>query len=210
MTIDPKFATAYSVLGITYLTVGDNDRAVANITKGYDLRDRASEREKFSVSSNYHGVVTADVEKAAQICEQWTKLYPRDALAFLALGAMAWDAGRPDQQLVAFRELLRLDPTPFAYNLEVGTYIILNRFEEARATIRQAIANHVDSAVFHQALYDLAFYQNDPAAMAEQLAGPWAGRPGFSEEAQSLAAAYRGHLSRARDLGAAPSQVPNK
>src|SRR5699024_7131990 len=119
---------------------------------------------------------------------------------FLCLGAMAWDAGRPDQQLAAFRELLRLDPTPSAYVLVVGTYITLGRFEEARATIRQAIANHIDSAVFPQALYDLAFYQNDPADMAEQLASPWAGPPGRSEEAQSFTAAYSGHLSRARDL----------
>jgi eukaryotic-like serine/threonine-protein kinase len=200
VAIDPKFATAYSVLGITYITVGDNERAVANITKAYELRNRASERENFSILGNYHSVVTADYEKGVQICGQWTKLFPRDSRAFLALGASAWNAGLPDQQLAAFRELLRLGPTPFAYNLEVGTYIILNRFEEARATIRQAIATGNDSPVFRNALYDLAFYQNDPAAMAEQLAGLWAGPPGLSEEAQSFTAAYRGQLSQARDL----------
>lgn len=36
--------------------------------------------------------------------------------------------------------------------------------------------------------------------MAEQAAGPWIGPPAFAEEWQSHAAAYRGHLSRARDL----------
>ena len=176
--------------------MGDTDRGVANITKGYDLRDRASEREKFSISANYYGFVQGDVEKAAQICEQWTKLFPRDPAAFLGVGAMAGDAGRLDQQLAAFREMLRLDPTPFAYRIVVCAYMGLGRFEEARAAIRQANANHIDSAVFRDALYYLAFFQNDPAAMAEQLAGPWAGAPGGSEEAQSFTAAYRGHLSR--------------
>jgi hypothetical protein len=36
--------------------------------------------------------------------------------------------------------------------------------------------------------------------MAEQLAGPWTGPPGFSDEVGSYTAAYSGHLSHARDL----------
>jgi tetratricopeptide (TPR) repeat protein len=49
-------------------------------------------------------------------------------------------------------------------------------------------------------LYYLAFFQNDPAAMAEQLTGPWPGPPAVSEEAQSVTAAYGGQLSRSRNL----------
>jgi len=201
VTIDPKFAMAYSVLGITYATLGDNGRAAENITKGYDLRDRASEHEKFAISANYYGIVLGDVEKAVQIQEQNTKLFPRDPLGFLGLGVWTFIAGRFDESLTAFRALLRLDPTPFAYNNLAWAYITLGRFEEARATLRQAIANHIDSTVFHGAMYNLAFLQNDPAAMAEQLATAWAGPPAISEKNQSFTAAYRGHLSLARNLG---------
>ena len=201
VTIDPDFAMTYSIMGIAYDTLGDSDRAVADITKGYNLRDRTSEREKFSLSGNYNGIVVGDVEKAAEICEQWTKLFPRDPPAFIGLGAWASLAGRLEQQLAAFREVLRLDPTPYAYRIVVAANIVLGRFEEARATIRQAKVNHIDSAVFQDELYYLAFFQNDPSAMAAQVAGPWVGDPpASSEEAQSYTAAYSGHLSRARDL----------
>ena len=57
--------------GAAYISLADKDRVVANITKGYNLRDHASEYEKFSLSANYNGIVLGDVEKAAQICEQW-------------------------------------------------------------------------------------------------------------------------------------------
>ncbi len=191
VTIDPDFAIAYSLLGIAYATLGDDDRGVANITKGYNLRDRASEYEKFSISANYNGIVLGDVEKAAQICEQWTKLFPRDPDAFIGFGVWADHAGRLDESLTACRELLRLDPTPFAYRMVVYAYIVLGRFEEARSTIRQANVNHIDSAAFQDELYYLAFLQNDAAAMAEHA---------VSEETQSYTAAYSGHLSRARDL----------
>ncbi len=62
--IDPNFAVAYSGMGIVYGFLGENDRAAEDITKGYDLRDHASEREKFSISADYKTIVTGDVEKA--------------------------------------------------------------------------------------------------------------------------------------------------
>ncbi len=105
-----------------------------------------------------------------------------------------------DEQLAAFREQLRLDPTPLAYRNVVWAYINLERLDEARTTIRQAEAKHVDPSEFRDQLYYLAFLQNDTAAMAEQLAGPWTGPPALSDEVQSYTAAYSGHLLHARDL----------
>lgn len=200
VTIDPNFSAAHAGMGIVYGFLGENDRAAEEITKGYDLRDRASEHEKFFITADYDAIVMGDVEKAAQICEQWTELFPRDPGAFVGLGSWAFYAGRLDEQLAAFREHLRLNPTPLAYHDVVWAYINLGRLDEARATIQQAEAKHVDPTVFRDQLYYLAFWQNDRAAMAEQLAGPWAGPPAFSVEVQSYTAAYSGHLSRARDL----------
>jgi len=200
VNLDPNFAVAYSTMGITYAIIGDSGRATENIAKGYDLRDRASEREKFAISSNYHLIVTGDLEKAAQICEQWTKIFPRDPPAFIGLEASYSGAGRLDEALAAARETLRLDPTPLAYIAVAAEYMSLGRLDEARATIRQGEANHIDPSVFRIVLWWLASLQNDSAGMAEHAAGPWIGPPAFAEAWQSYAAAYRGRLSRARDL----------
>jgi len=200
VSIDPDFATAYGTEGVAYFSLGENDRAAIDIQKAYDLRDRTSDREKLSISAAYNAMVIGDVEKAAQIADQWTHLFPRDKAAYVALGSWGFFAGRLDEQLSGFSEVLRLAPTPLAYRNVVWAYINLGRMDEARGLIQKAEANHVNPTVFQDEVYYLAFFQNDSATMAQQLAGPWEGPPGISDEVQSYTAAYGGRLSRARDL----------
>ncbi len=199
-SLDPNFGQAYSTLGITQSLMGEMGKAAENITKGYELRDRASEREKFSISGNYYLLVQGDDEKATQTAEQWTKIFPRDPPAFIALAAADWLGGRPEEALTAGREELRLDPTAYAYRSVAEGYLTLGRFDEARATVQQAVANHIDPTAFRDVLYPLAFVQNDAAEINKQSAGPWLGQPGMSEEFQASAAGYGGHLARAREL----------
>ena len=199
-SLDPNFGQAYSTLGITQSFLGEMGKAAENITKGYELRDRASEREKFSISGNYYLFVQGDDEKATQTAEQWTKIFPRDPPAFIALAAADWLGGRPEEALTASREELRLDPTAYAYRSVAEGYLTLGRFDEARATVQQAVANHIDRTAFRDILYPLAFVQNDAAEINKQSAGPWLGQPGMSEEFQASAAGYGGHLARAREL----------
>jgi tetratricopeptide (TPR) repeat protein len=196
--IDPNFAMAYTNLGLTQRFVGEYGRAIENTEKGYALRDRASEREKLATSANYNVDVTGDMDKAAQVCEQWAKIFPRDSAAFIGLNASSLFAGRQDEMLSAAREMLRLDPTAYAYQSVSGSYVVLGRFDEARATIQQAEASHVDGLQYRGwPYYVMAFMQNDPAGMAK-----WSARlrPSLADETLSYTAAYGGHLSRARDL----------
>jgi hypothetical protein len=72
--------------------------------------------------------------------------------------------------------------------------------DEARATIRDGEAAHIDPFTFRDLLYSLAFIKNDSAEMARLLSGPWMGPPALADEAQSYTAAYYGHLAKARDL----------
>jgi eukaryotic-like serine/threonine-protein kinase len=198
--LDPNFAQAYSTMGITQDLMGEMGKSVENVTKGFDLRDRASAREKFSISDNYYLLVQGDAEKGAQIAEQWTKVFPRDPPAFIALEASDLLGGRPEESLASARELLRLDPTAYAYRSVAEDYLLLGRFDEVRATVQQAVANHIDPATFRDVLYPLAFLENDPAEISKQSAGPWLGQPGLSEQFQANAAAHGGHLARALEL----------
>src|SRR5262249_22296063 len=45
VTIDPKFATAFATLGVTYATVGDMALARESIRRAWEVRDRASDLE---------------------------------------------------------------------------------------------------------------------------------------------------------------------
>src|SRR5262249_6584751 len=66
ITLDPNFAMAYSRLGTNYFNLGQAARAAEYMRKGYDLRDKASEREKFYLISHYENFVTGNLEKSRQ------------------------------------------------------------------------------------------------------------------------------------------------
>jgi eukaryotic-like serine/threonine-protein kinase len=201
VTIDPNFSTAYSVLGIVYHLIGEGIPAAEYVSKAYSLRDRASEQEQFSISMSYAEVVTGDLDEEARIGEQWAKAFPRDAPAYLSLTSVHYLAGEFEQGLVTAREYVRLDPTPIGYWLIALGYLHLGRLNEARATIQQAEANHVDPAVFGDILYGMAFLDNDSVAMDRAASGPWPFyAPGAPSAARSNTAACHGQLRRSREL----------
>ena len=49
--LDPNFASAIEGVGIMYSNLGQSDRANEYLTKAFNLRDRASEREKLHITS---------------------------------------------------------------------------------------------------------------------------------------------------------------
>src|SRR5579863_2992779 len=75
--IDPNFASAYAALGRMYGDIGESTLSAKNTSKAYQLRDRASDQERFFISLNYDLQVTGNLEKARQTCDLWVQAYPR-------------------------------------------------------------------------------------------------------------------------------------
>ena len=75
--IDPKFAMAHAILGLAYSSVGESMLSAESTTKGWQLRDRASDQEKFFIDFTYDRQVTGNLEKAYQTLESWLQTYPR-------------------------------------------------------------------------------------------------------------------------------------
>src|SRR5205823_3452347 len=82
----PKFATAYAMLGRAYGDIGESVLSAEATTKAYELRDRASEVERFFITASYDWQVTGNLERAQTTCELWAQTYPRavDAHGFLS------------------------------------------------------------------------------------------------------------------------------
>ncbi len=200
--LDPNFAMAYAVLGMCHSSLGDTTLGAKNTRKAYELRERASEPEKFYIESHYFHFVTGDLEKARQTYELWAQSYPRDAMPRNNLGNIYRNLGQHDKALAQLREAVLLGPvTGGTYSNLLLTYLNLNRLKEAQATADEAQAKDADSHYRHFNLYLLAFLQNNVAAMAQQVA--WSvGKPGMedlllSNEADT--AAYSGRLDQARE-----------
>ncbi|HEX8801973.1 MAG TPA: protein kinase, partial [Terriglobales bacterium] len=60
--LDPNFAVAYVKLGVLYFNLGEHSLSMENTKKGYELRDRVSERERLYIESNYYRNFTGDLE----------------------------------------------------------------------------------------------------------------------------------------------------
>ena len=201
--LDPNFATAYSSLGTIYRNLGETDLAAENTQKAYELRQRVSEREKLEIESQYHDLVTGDLEKARQAYEIWVELYPRDVGPRTNLSLIYVSLGQYEKALSEDREVLRLDPkSGLSYAKLVLFYCYLNDLEDARAVAAEAPRRKLDSPQLRISLYLLAFLQNDTAAMTHQLS--WAiSRPGVEDvllDYEANTAAYSGHLGTAREV----------
>jgi hypothetical protein len=97
---------------------------------------------------------------------------------------------------------MQLNPHNVApYDNLADAYIALQHFDDARQTLHEAQAKKLDDYITRLAVYALAFFSSDSAAMSEQL--QWfAGKP---EENYGLAfgsdtEAFGGRLAKAREL----------
>jgi tetratricopeptide (TPR) repeat protein len=198
--LDPKFAIAYNFLGMSYHNLGESTLASDNFRKAYELRERASEREKLYIEATYHGFATRDLEKAERAYGVVVQIYPRYWEPRNDLGWAYTLLGQHDKALAEYREVLRSDVNGVTYANLVLTYLSLNRLEDAQATAKEAQAKKIDSPDLHGLVYLLAFVQNDPAGMAQQVA--WAtGKPGVEDQllfSEADTAAYFGRLRAAR------------
>jgi eukaryotic-like serine/threonine-protein kinase len=203
LELDPNFASAYEALGIAYADLGESQLASENLQKAYDLRKRASERERFHILAHYYDSVTGDLDKAHETYQVWASTYPRDAVAHGSLAASDAVLGRYDRALSENLEALRLEPLDKTWIANaMNYYLCLGRLEEARATYERAMSQKLDSPYLHFQRYDLAFLERDPAGMGEQVA--WAqGKAGIEDVLlayESGTEAYYGRLARAREF----------
>lgn len=202
--LDPNFATAYAFLGIEYNDLGESDLASDYTRKAYELRDRASQPERYFISERYYNKVTGNLEKAIQICNLWRQSYPRsdDVLDNLA-GAIYPETGEYDKGVEAGEEAVRLNPgNPIHYALLSYDYIALDQLDKAEALFQQAFQRKLDHPYFLEGRYQIALLRNDAAEMARQAARS-EGIPGIEDQLlnfEAETAAYSGRLKAAQDF----------
>ncbi len=64
--LDPEFALAHANLGLCYSGIGERQLAIQSATRAYELRQRATDPERFFIEYVYDRDVTGDLEKAFQ------------------------------------------------------------------------------------------------------------------------------------------------
>jgi eukaryotic-like serine/threonine-protein kinase len=170
--LDPNFAMAYATLGVAYENLTQNTLSEQNLQKAFELKDRASEKERLYITGHYYDELQRDIPKSIETYEQWIKTYPRDNIALDNLSLRYDGVGQYDKALALASEAMRLYPKDhYAFQNVADSYMGLNRFDEARAVLEKADAQGINLTAGQFARFSLAFIQHDKPAMQRVLDG---------------------------------------
>ncbi len=201
--LDPNFAVAFTKLGVIYNNLGQVGLAIENIKKAYELRDRTSEREKLYITAHYYNEVTGELDKALENYLLWEREFPKDFIPYLNSGAIYSTQGLYEKSISETRLAQEAEPNDvIVYSNLAQSYINVNRLDESKSVIDQALALKLDDPSLRANMYTLAFLQNDTAGMQKQV--DWAtGKPSADDQflsGDSDTKAYFGHLTKAQEL----------
>ena len=202
LELDPNFAMAYAKLGALYGNISETERSFEYGRKAFERRERVSERERFYISLRYYAHDTGDTTKATEIVTQWKRAYPRDSIPYDYQGILYASLGQYELAVAEHREEVALSPTnSFAYTNLAGTYVSMNRIDEAKAVVDQALQRKLDKTDVHFLLYLIAFLQGDNDGMRRELERA-RGKPEepFFRWYEARALVSRGQLRQAREL----------
>ena len=212
--IDSNFASAYATIGRMYGDIGESALSAENTSKAYQLRDRASDQEKFFISLNYDLQVTGNLEKAQQTCELWMQTYPRAWFPHALLaGGIYPSIGKREESVEEAKIGLGIDPDfSIGYSLLADGYLAVERTAEAEKTLQRASERKLDIPDFYVQRYVIAFLKDDRAGMEREAALPRE-KPGVDDwmsNAEAFVSAYSGHLAEARKMSQRAADLARK
>jgi eukaryotic-like serine/threonine-protein kinase len=198
IVLDPEFAKAYALLGTIQMQQGKDQAAIESLKKAYELRSHVSDPEGYTISMIYYRDCLGDYEKALQIVQQWNQAYPHHASPLLSMGDMYLNRlGRYNESLEPLQESLKIEPLALASRNAIVACLELNRLDEAKTIIKEALDRKIDRSYMQYIMYVIAFRQNDKAGMAaNEVEARRRLEWGSLEKRQDT---YRGRLSPMRD-----------
>jgi len=202
--IDPNFASAYAALGRMYGDIGEFILSAGNTSKAYQLRDRASDQEKFFISVNYDLQVTGNLEKVQQTYDLWMQAYPRAWMPHALLsGGIYSQLGKYQKSVEEARIATGIDPDfSIGYSLLATDYLALGRTPEAGKTLQRASERQLDIPDFYVQRYVIAFLKDDKTGMDREAAQSREklGADDWISNAEGFVSAYSGRLETARKM----------
>ena len=175
--------------------------------KARQLRDRASDREKFFIDFLYDRQVTGNLEKAYQTLELWLQTYPRvtepPSPYDLLGGISAQGTDHFERAIEISEKFIATHPdVVFGYGNLASSYIFLDRFPEAESTLQRASEHQLENPHLWVMRYNIALLQSDTDKMDRMLALAKGkrGAEHLMAHSESLALARSGRLEDARRL----------
>lgn len=201
IALDPGFAAAYSSLGAAYSNRGDFSQASKYYKKGFELRNRATARERLQIEIVYHAGFDHDIEEAIRSLIASNRIYPNRESSWGNLSNQYAQLGQFDKAVAAGEEAYRINPHSSYVDVVLAhAYEGAGRFADAQRIADAAIADGKETWEIHSILHQIAFASHETAKIESE--GLWG--IGHDHAAPALrdlgnAAAARGKLSAATE-----------
>ena len=200
--LDPNFAMAYARVGTCYGNTGQNELAAQNTQKAFELKDRASERERLYITCHYYDT-RGDLDKAIQAYQLFEQTYPRNPIPRTNLAGIYSNLGDFQRGVEESLESIRLSPDTWnGYSNAALAYMELGRLDDAKAILQQAMKRKIGGAGLHTAFAYVALLQGDKATLDREDAlarqSPyWAAQ---LDSAYADMAGAQGHLKKMHEI----------
>jgi len=205
---------AFAWLGRIYGDIGELGLATENTRKAYQLRNRASDRERFWITASYELKVTGNLESAQQAGEVWFQTYPRDPEPHGLLAGLVYQPlGKYEKSLEHSRIGIAISPefSP-GYVNQIWSYVYLNRRDDAEDALRVAIEHKVEVEDVFLLRYLIAFLKQDVTEMdrAAALGKDKGGIQDWISQAEAFTLAYSGRLRQARNASRLATELAKR
>ena len=214
VAIDPDFASAHAHAGFRYGVTGESALARQSLIKAYQLRNRASDVERFYIEhctiATLRGIWNGSDERWKR-GPRATRAMPRPhtLIAGLALSS----TGQYELAIAETEKAIALDPdlTP-AYVNRAFNQLSLNRLDDALLTVRLAAERKLESASLLLTQYFVAFLAGNENELRRTVTA--ARKSPATEDTishiEALALARSGQLQDARRMGEIAVQIAQK
>jgi DNA-binding winged helix-turn-helix (wHTH) protein/tetratricopeptide (TPR) repeat protein len=200
IALDPNFAMAYRLIGVSYYNRSDYAQATAFMSKAFALREHATERERLLIEIAYYAIGIYDYEATVRSMKLFNQIYPNFATNWGNLCNMYTQLAEYPEAIEAGEHASRMDPhSGFVAQVLARAYKRANRFADAKRVGQDAQAAGIGWGV-HSILFQIAYAEHDAAAMKTEHEWRTAHQDGYqSLDDLGFAAATSGKLREAKD-----------
>ncbi len=137
VSIDKKFAMAYSIMAIVYIYKGYPDEGKKNLLKAIELKDRLSPRERYMIEGDYYNIYEAEYTKAIESYLQLLSIYPKNVQALRRIGSIYRNFEEYEEAEVCFRDAIETDDAWTAFDSLATSFMGQGKYNSASKLIMQ-------------------------------------------------------------------------